>query len=439
MVATIRRRREQHVELENRLKADAREIRQLEAALADKESELEAAAREVKEDGNGLAALDEAGEVLLRAEQRKREAEAEAEAEAARQAALAREAEAARQAALAREAEAARQAALAREAEAARQAALAHEAEVPLSAASTAVGGGSGGGGSSSSSKATPSPDVQQSIARQISAIGSMMPPRSLSAEHRITTMSSGGGSGSGGSSGYAGRPHYPTQNEAREANRRVPFPKWDKGRSDSLLMTVTGLGGAGHTIKRLKIAMSSLLHYSVMLKRVVRTADTGQVLVLRAHWGFVYEAVHRRGWSVLPDIAPWDPVPRENLSPADTRTLVRQTWNPDDPNDKIEVRRFARWVRDHMPVVLSIREGHRPFPPRRLDGEGGEGDSHYTHVYHHHHPRSAGKRSPRSVDDHDRKRPARHWSPGRSPSPSPGRPSQLRITGQASGWLESA
>ncbi|KAJ2432833.1 hypothetical protein IWW46_006537, partial [Coemansia sp. RSA 2440] len=120
-----------------------------------------------------------------------------------------------------------------------------------------------------------------------------------------------------------------PLAGEVQAAQKRTPPPKWvEDSQQMCAALTVTGLAGKGASRTQLKSALRMVISYQLWINLVLRNENTVQIIVRQENWGYVVEALKKKGLTPLPALQPWEVIPKGPTDYEQARTESREHWD---------------------------------------------------------------------------------------------------------------
>ncbi|KAJ2144402.1 hypothetical protein IW136_001357 [Coemansia sp. RSA 678] len=120
-----------------------------------------------------------------------------------------------------------------------------------------------------------------------------------------------------------------PLAGNVQAAQTRTPLPKWvEDSQQTCAALTVTGLAGKGVSRTQLKSMLRIVMSYQLWINLVLQNEDTVQIIVQQENWGYVVEALKKKGLMPLPALKPWEVIPKGPTDYEQARTETREHWD---------------------------------------------------------------------------------------------------------------
>ncbi|KAJ2141823.1 hypothetical protein IW136_002139 [Coemansia sp. RSA 678] len=144
-----------------------------------------------------------------------------------------------------------------------------------------------------------------------------------------------------------------PLAGDVQAAQKRTPPPKWAEDSQQSCAaLTVTGLAGKGVSRTQLKSVLRMVMSYQLWINLVLRNKDTVQIIVRQENWGYVVEALKKKGLTPLPALKPWEVIPKGPTDYEQARTETREHWDLAYLTENTGASgALARWILANIPV----------------------------------------------------------------------------------------
>ncbi|KAJ2155476.1 hypothetical protein J3F82_000441 [Coemansia sp. RSA 637] len=144
-----------------------------------------------------------------------------------------------------------------------------------------------------------------------------------------------------------------PLAGEVLAAQKRTPLPKWvEDSQQMCAALTVTGLAGKGASRTQLKSALRMVISYQLWINLVLRNENTVQIIVRRENWGYVVEALKKKGLTPLPALQPWEVIPKGPTDYEQARTESREHWDmPYLTENTGGTGALTRWILANIPA----------------------------------------------------------------------------------------